>query len=166
MRVVEPSLPAGYVPSGTEIRFLSWHTVTHELESAPNYWLATTYPDGRPHVVPRWGVWIDDRFWYDGSPDTRHVRNLEHNSACVLHLESGTRVVIVHGRSQRSDPVGPEFGAVLSAEFGRKYGPLGYNPPPDSWSDSIAGGLRIVFPSKVLGWTEFPVDLTKFELDA
>ncbi|MDH3260349.1 MAG: IS110 family transposase [Acidimicrobiia bacterium] len=25
---------------------------------------------GRPHLVPRWGVWLEGRFWYDGAVDT------------------------------------------------------------------------------------------------
>lgn len=165
MRIVNPRVPEGYVPVETQTRFLPWSVVKSDLEASIHYWLASTYPDGRPHVVPRWGLWLDSQFWYDGSPETRHALNLERNSACALHLESGKRAVIVSGHSQPSDPVGAPFGARLSHEFGRKYGPLGYNPPPDSWSDPTAGGLRRFVPINAIAWTEFPLDLTKFEFD-
>lgn len=163
MKVVRPSVPNGYVPDSTSPRFLSWEDVRERLSTSLHYWLATVYPDGRPHVVPRWGVWLDDSFWYDGSPETRHVRNVAANPACVLHLESGAEAVIVHGNSVASSPITGDLGKRLSAEFGRKYEEMGYVPAPDAWSDEIAGGLRILKPIEVLAWTDFPSDLTKFQ---
>ncbi|HET9518589.1 MAG TPA: pyridoxamine 5'-phosphate oxidase family protein, partial [Actinoplanes sp.] len=85
-----PTMPAGYGLPTTEDGLLAWPAVAAKLVSATAYWLATVRPDGTPHVVPRWGVWLDNRFWYDGAPTTRHARNLAGNPACVLHLESGT----------------------------------------------------------------------------
>lgn len=155
-----PRMPAGYgVDKAT--RFIEWEQVVALLTNSPNYWLATTRPDGRPHVVPRWGVWLDDRFWYDGSPATVHVRNLEANPGCVLNLESGSEVTIVEGRSLRADPIEGDLGSRLAVEYGRKYGPE-YTPSPDQWSDEIAGGMRIIVPNKVMAWTDFPNDLTRF----
>lgn len=155
-------MPAGYgVPETTE-GLLAWSHVEVRLVNATEYWLATTRPDGRPHVVPRWGVWLDDAFFYDGSPTTRHARNLAENSACALHLESGTDVVILEGLSGPSAPVGAEFGARLAAAFGRKYSEQGYTPAADAWSDEIAGGLRVFRPGIGLAWTDFPADVTRF----
>ncbi len=155
-----PIMPDGYGVDTAE-HYLEWDEIESKLRDSPNYWLSTTRPDGRPHVVPRWGVWLDGRFWYDGSPETIHVRNLEHRTDCVLHLESGTEVVIVEGRSLRPDPIDTTFGAELAAEYARKYGPT-YQPGPDAWSDEIAGGMRYIAPARVLAWTDFPKDLTRF----
>lgn len=155
-----PEMPQGYGVD-TANRFLTWDEVTEKLSQSKHYWLATTRPDGRPHVVPRWGVWLDDRFWYDGSPETLHVRNLEREPACALHLESGSDVTIVEGKSLRSDPIGGDLGERLAREYARKYGPE-YTPAPDSWSDEIAGGMRIIVPEKALAWSDFPKDLTRF----
>lgn len=165
MKISQPELPDGYVPEGTTVTFLTWESVEHSLQSSLHYWMATTYPDGRPHVVPRWGVWIDTKFWYDGSPETRHVRNLAVNPSCALHLESGAEAVISHGWSHPSKPVEAEFGARLSAEFGRKYSAMGYTPGPDAWSDSAAGGLRCFTPRTIIAWTDFPKNLTRFEFE-
>ena len=41
-------------------------------------------------LVPRWGAWLDDRLYYDGSPATRHVQNIHTNPAVTLHLEDGS----------------------------------------------------------------------------
>ena len=100
-----PDVPEGYGVKD-EGPFLQWADVEDWLVEATEYWMATTRPDGRPHVVPRWGVWLDDRFWYDGSPMTRHARNIASNPACALHLESGTTVTIIEGTSRpfRADP--------------------------------------------------------------
>jgi hypothetical protein len=155
-----PQMPEGYgVDQATH--FVSWESVVDRLTESKNYWLATTRPDGRPHVVPRWGVWLDEMFWYDGSPETIHVRNLEHNPAVVLHLESGSTATIVEGHSVRPQPIVGHLGERLATEYGRKYGPE-YTPAPDAWSDEIAGGMRTIAPQRVLAWTEFPKDLTRY----
>lgn len=157
-----PKMPDGYGVPGTATGLLEWAPVEFRLVEAIHYWLATTRPDASPHVVPRWGVWLDGRFWYDGSPDTRHVRNVEANSACALHLEDGRQAVIVEGRSEAADPPGPALGGRLSAEFSRKYAKLGYSPAPDSWEGSGSGGLRVLTPVKAMAWFDFPADVTRF----
>jgi len=52
------TLPAGYGQSATAL--MSWADVAQRLAQAPRYWLASVRPDGRPHVVPTDGLWIDD----------------------------------------------------------------------------------------------------------
>jgi hypothetical protein len=103
---------------------------------------------------------VDGRFYYDGAPTTRHVRNLEHNPACTLTLESGTEVVIVEGLSAATtaDPDG--LGVHLAAGF-EKYHPE-YAPGPDSWAGENGGGLRVITPTQVLAWFAFPQDCTRF----
>lgn len=162
-RVDRPRMPEGYgVEQATD--YISWEQVESMLVDSAHYWLSTTRSDGRPHVVPRWGVWLDGRFWYDGSSETIHVKNLGSSGSCVLHLESGKEVVIVEGASLAADPIGPELGGRLAAEYARKYSP-DYTPGPDSWSDEIAGGMRRLVPKRVLAWTEFPNNLTRFTFE-
>ncbi len=155
-------MPEGYgVPSSADGQ-LAWEVVEGRLVEAIVYWLATTRPDGRPHVMPRWGVWLDGRFWYDGSPETVHARNLRTNSACVLHLEDGTAAVIVEGSSRPSEPVTGELGRRISAAMCGKYETLGYAPAPDAWSGQDAGGLSVFEPVKTLAWMDYPTDVTRF----
>ena len=94
-----PTIPDGYGLPSTADGLLSWDAVEQRLRASRHYWLATVRPDGTPHSVPRWGVWLDGCFYYDGAAATRHVRNLDHNPACTLTLESGTEVVIIEGLS-------------------------------------------------------------------
>lgn len=162
----EPVIDRPEVPEGYGVTdqgpYLAWVEVEERLVEATEYWLSSTRPDGRPHVVPRWGVWLDGRFWYDGSPDTRHARNVELNPWCALHLESGTTVTIVEGKSIRAEPIRGELGERLAAEYGRKYRAAGYAPGPDAWSDDSAGGMRTLTPEKAITWSQFPTDMTRF----
>ena len=153
-------MPRGY-GAKSATAYVDWEAVVDRLIESKHYWLATTRPDGRPHVVPRWGVWLDERFWSDGSPETLHVRNLEVDSRCTLNLENGRQVVIVEGRSLMPDAVTGELGERLAAEYSRKYSPE-YQPSPDQWSGELAGGMRYLAPEKVLAWNSFPDDLTRF----
>jgi hypothetical protein len=153
-------MPPGYGVEKADT-FLRWEAVELRLRGSLHYWVATSRPDGRPHVVPRWGVWLDGAFWYDGSPETIHVRNLASNQRCILHLEDGEEAVIVEGRSVASDPIVGSFGVLLAGEFARKYGPT-YEPGPDSWSGADAGGLRTLRPETAMAWTRFPSDVTRF----
>ncbi len=157
-----PWLPEGYGLPETDDGILEWGTVEQRLVASHHYWLATARPDGRPHVVPRWGVWLDGRFWYDGAPTTVHVRNLNRNNQCTLNLEDGRQAVIMEGVSEVAAPPGPDFGGRLSAEFGRKYGDLGYSPEPDAWDGADSGGLRVLTPTKAMAWFNFPTDVTRF----
>lgn len=157
-----PVVPEGYGVPDVDDGVLEWAAVEDRLRAATHYWMATSRPDGTPHVVPRWGVWLDGRFWYDGSPDTLHVRNLNHNPACVLHLEDGRQAVIIEGRSDAAAAPGLEFGSRLSEAMSGKYGADGYAPGPDSWEGPDSGGLRVLTPAKALAWFEFPTDMTRF----
>ncbi len=156
-----PSLPDGYGMPRTSEGLLTWEQVEQRLREARHYWTSSVRPDGRPHSVPRWGVWLDGRFWYDGAPTTRHTRNVEKNPAVTLTLESGTEVVIVEGESHatRADPDG--LGARLAEAFG-KYAAAGYAPAADSWSGQDGGGLRVITPRRVMAWFSFPTDCTRF----
>lgn len=155
-------MPAGYGVPNTTDGLLDWSDVEARLVAAPQYWMATTRPDGRPHVVPRWGVWVDGRFWYDGAPTTVHARNLAANSSCTLHLEDGWKAVVIDGVSTPAAPPGVDFGARLADAFADKYTDRGYTPAPDAWEGPGAGGLVVFAPTKAVAWFDFPNDVTRF----
>ncbi|MGO1974149.1 MAG: pyridoxamine 5'-phosphate oxidase family protein [Propionibacteriaceae bacterium] len=160
-----PTFPEGYGLPETDEGLLEWTTVEERLVAAEHYWLSTVRPDGRPHTIPRWGVWVDQRFYYDGAPTTRHARNLGHNPACTLNLENGRQAVILEGRSEATRADAPDLGGRLAKAFG-KYHALGYEPGPDSWAGEEGGGLRVFTPASAMAWFTFPTDATRFAFDA
>lgn len=163
--VDRPQMPDGYGVPTDDGGLLAWSDVDERLGEAQHYWLATVRADGRPHVVPRWGAWIDGLLWYDGSPDTIHARNLLTNPACTLTIGDGAEAIVVEGTSGASAPLGADRGAPIAAEIGRKYGEAGYAPEADAWSGPDAGGLCVFRPDKALCWFSFPTDVTRFRFD-
>ena len=105
VRVGRPRMPESYgVPESVE-GILPWDYVVGRMGEARNYWLSTVRPDGRPHAVPVWGVWVDETFHFGGGGTTRKARNLAANPNVVAHCESGEEVVIVEGVAEEvTDP--------------------------------------------------------------
>lgn len=150
---VEPlDLPNGY---GTATDPLSWETVREELESARQYWFATVRPDGRPHVVPLDGLWLDGCWYYGGSPDTVHARTVLTNPQAVMHLPDPWRAAIVEGVVDHID-LDPEQAQEMADRASAKYPEHGQQPA-DRYRI-----VRCLRPSRVLAWTSFPDDCTRF----
>lgn len=96
-----PFMPKDYgVPTDAD-GLLSWGYVAERMAQSRNYWISTTRPDGRPHSVPTWGVWVDDTLYFGGSPETRWARNLAGNPAVAVHLENADEAVILEGTVQK-----------------------------------------------------------------
>jgi len=163
-KISRPKLPKGYADN--PVSFVDWEWVVEQLTNAENYWLSSVRPPspgaqgGRPHVVPRWGAFIDGKFYYDGSPETRHARNIMENPNVTLHLEDGYKAVIMEGTSSLAEKPTPEFATRLAEAISNKYSSQGYLPKPSQWDE---GGLYVFTPRQCLAWTSFYENPTKFE---
>ena len=159
-----PRLPKGYGVPESDDGMVPWSWAVEQLQAARNYWFCTTRPDGRPHAVPAWAVWVDGALYFDGSPETRRARNLAQRPALTVHLESGDQVVILEGEAGEAGRPDPALAARLVAAFVQKYGAShGYRPSPDQWDE---GGLWVMRPRVAFGWTEFPKALTRWRFPA
>ena len=159
-KITRPIFPKGYVDK--PVAFLSWEWVAERLIESKHYWLCSVRPNGRPHVVPRWGVFLDNRFYYDGSPETRHARNIMENPHTTLNLESGTEAIILEGTTAPAGKPSPELGKRLAQAY-RKYKDVGYSPKPNSWDE---GGLYVFTPRQCIAWSNFTQNPTKFVFEA
>src|SRR4051812_22385567 len=91
-----PSFQASYgVDPLLRDEMLDWEDARERLAASRNYWVCTTRPDGRPHVAPVWGLWMDDAFYFSTDSASVKGRNLAARPDVVVHLESGDDVVIV-----------------------------------------------------------------------
>jgi hypothetical protein len=153
-------MPDGYgVPENDE-GLLPWSWAVERLEQARNYWFSTTRPDGRPHAMPAWGVWLDGVLYFEGSPATRRLRNTAANPAIVVHLESGDEVVILEGEAQPAGKPDRALAERLAAIFTAKYAAThDYRPAPDQWD---RGGLWALRPRVAFAWAEFPKTVTRW----
>ncbi|MFD1812877.1 pyridoxamine 5'-phosphate oxidase family protein [Rhodococcus gannanensis] len=69
---------------------VSWEWARDLVRDAEIYWLSTVRPDGRPHVTPLIGVWVDDAWHFCTGPGERKAVNLDGNSAVAV--TTGTNV--------------------------------------------------------------------------
>jgi len=162
--VPKPSRP--YVPEygipNTEEGMLSWSHVSERMAKSLNYWIGTVSPAGEPHATPVWGMWLDNAFYFDGSPQTRRGRNMAANPNVAVHLESGDDVVIFRGKVEQINGRDRSFSTRLADAYATKYKHKGYAPAPDTWDE---GGLYVLRPRVVFAWTNFPQDTTRWVFD-
>jgi len=156
-KISRPKLPKGYADNPAS--YVDWAWVAEQMTASKNYWLSSVRPNGHPHVVPRWGVFIDNKFYYDGSPETRHAQNIMKNPHVSLHLESGNQVVMMEGTSTPAEKPTPDFANQLAQAIGNKYSDQGYSPEPTQWDE---GGLYVFTPRQCIAWTSFYENPTKF----
>ncbi|HLV37672.1 MAG TPA: pyridoxamine 5'-phosphate oxidase family protein [Spirillospora sp.] len=130
VRIPQPSQPhplAGYWSPKDADKLLAWDYVSQRMSEARNYWIATTNPDGRPHVVPVWGVWLENTLYFGGSPDTRWSRNLEHSPQVAVHLDDSDKAVILEGTVTRlTDPNSEQMRHIDDAyeiKYDMRHGP-------------------------------------------
>jgi hypothetical protein len=65
--------------------------IVDRLTVARTYWISTTRPDGRPHAIPVWGVWVDGTLYHGGGDDTRRARKLDANRTSPYTWRAVTR---------------------------------------------------------------------------
>jgi hypothetical protein len=98
---------------------LPWGWAVERLVRVRNYWVATTQPDGRPHVTAVWGVWLDDLFYFSTGRRTRKARNLAERPHCVVCTEDAAEAVIVEGSAALADD--PALLARIATAYQAKY---------------------------------------------
>jgi PPOX class probable F420-dependent enzyme len=76
---------------------LHWSWAAERLTASRNYWVATVWPDGRPHAMPVWGVWDDEAVWFSSGLRSRKARNLATDPRCVVTTEDANEPVVVEG---------------------------------------------------------------------
>jgi nitroimidazol reductase NimA-like FMN-containing flavoprotein (pyridoxamine 5'-phosphate oxidase superfamily) len=157
--VEQLSLPEVY---GKPSKLLRWEDVRRDLEEAPVYWVASTRSDGRPHVVPRDGVWLDDTLYYGGSPETVHNRNLEHNPAVAVHIGDGMKAIVMEGEAEVLHPRGQAAQRLADAN-NTKYAHYGMNTKAETYTKR---GTLAVRARRVIAWNVLFEDATRFTFPA
>ena len=114
-------------------------------EPGRTYWLATVHPDGRPHVMPLLGLWLDGAFYFITGEATRKGKNLAGDPRCVitassttlpaldLILEGDARKVADEAQLQRvAEAYSSTMGWPLEVRDGAVFGPNAptAGPPP------------------------------------
>ena len=146
---------------------VGWRQVSDALAAAELYWLTTVRGDGRPHITPLVGVWMDDGFVFCTGPEEQKARNLEHGTAVAVTTGTNTWKdgldVVVECTARRV--TGRETLAPLAAAYRTKYhGDWDFTPADDGFGQT-EGSIAYVFrvpPDKVLAFAKSPHGQTTF----
>ena len=76
---------------------LSWKWAEARLKKSHQFWIATTRPDGRPHVMVIWAMWFDSALYFVTGSTSRKARNLATNPSCTLCTDNAAEAVILEG---------------------------------------------------------------------
>jgi hypothetical protein len=118
-KATRPTVP-GYEFSAKKTGLLPWKWASDRLKKSRQYWIATTRPDGTPHLMVIWGVWFDDCFWFSTGASSRKARNLAENPKCVIGTDDAAEAVILEGTAESIDAQRPEFEKFAKA-YQKKY---------------------------------------------
>lgn len=127
---------------------LPWSWAEERLAVSRNFWVATVWPDGRPHLMPVWGVWDRMTFWFSSSVLSRKVRNLRADGRCTIAIEDALNPVVVEGAVEIvTDPDEiARFVSLLNAKYATEY-------PVDFQDPAVNATLRLR-PSWAFGLAE------------
>jgi nitroimidazol reductase NimA-like FMN-containing flavoprotein (pyridoxamine 5'-phosphate oxidase superfamily) len=81
---------------------IPWSRALRQLEardSKGSCWLATTRPDGRPHVAGVGAMWDGGKFYVVSGAGTRKSRNLAENPNCVIALSLPDMDLVIEGKA-------------------------------------------------------------------
>jgi nitroimidazol reductase NimA-like FMN-containing flavoprotein (pyridoxamine 5'-phosphate oxidase superfamily) len=95
-----PHMPGyGIAGPGEGTGLLPWSWAVDRLSRSHDYWVTSVWPDGRPHTMPVWGVWLDDALWFSSSLGSRKARNLAADPRCTVATDDAQEPVVVEGRA-------------------------------------------------------------------
>jgi general stress protein 26 len=120
-----------------------WRALEARLTREYHIWLATVRADGRPHLVPLWYVWLNDKLYVATGSETQKFANLRANQNVALSLPDAANVIIIEGEAHIADRQTVE---VVADYFFHKY----------EWDfryDDVSDWRLIeVTPYKILAW--------------
>ncbi len=91
-----PQIP-GYGLAPAKKGLLPWSWAEQRLARTVNYWITTVRPEGAPHTMVVWGVWLDGCFLFSTGAETVKARNLAANPRCIVCNDNSGEAVIVEG---------------------------------------------------------------------
>jgi hypothetical protein len=97
-----PHMPGYGLPKGNK-GLLPWKWAEQRLKKSHNYWITTVKPNGSPHTMVVWGLWLDGRLLFSTGSKSRKAKNLAHNPHCVVCTEHAHEAVIVEGIAEVAD---------------------------------------------------------------
>jgi general stress protein 26 len=154
---------------------IPWSRALEALESGDPQkqtpFLATTRPDGRPHMAGVGALWDSGKVYFVSGAGTRKSRNLAQNANCAISMSLTGIDLVIEGEAERvtDDPTLQRLArryadqgwpaSVKDGAFTYDYSAPSAGPPP--WD------LYAIAPTTVLAvLTDEPGGATRWRLDA
>jgi PPOX class probable F420-dependent enzyme len=135
-RASRPHMPGYGIGGPTEgTGLLPWRWAHDRLVASHDYWLATTRPDGRPHLMPVWGVWDGAALWFSSANRSRKAQNLRTRPRCSVSTDDAYRPVVLEGDAAVVTEL-PRLQVALELEnrkYGTDYGIEMLDPDHNTW---------------------------------
>jgi Pyridoxamine 5'-phosphate oxidase len=135
---------------------LPWTWAVRKLSRSRNYFLSTVRRDRRPHIMPIWGVWVENAFYFSTGKRSVKARNLRANPRCVVCPGDAEEAVILEGvaRVVRSRPVLKRFARAYLKKY--KWNVSKMNEPVYAVRPRVVfGQIEKTFTKSATRWT-FP----------
>lgn len=120
-----PHMP-GYGVQGADegTGLLPWSWAVERLTRSHDYWVATNWAGRPPHVMPVWGVWLEDAVWFSSGLRARKARNLAADARCTVTTDDAVDPVVLQGTVARvtEAPTMQAFIDAVNAKYDTSYG--------------------------------------------
>lgn len=103
-KVTRPNIPGYGVPKSKK-GLLPWKWAEDRLKKSRQFWIATTRPDGRPHVMVIWALWFEGALYFATGSTSVKAKNLGSNPHCTICTENAAEAVIIEGISKTEKDV-------------------------------------------------------------
>ena len=127
-KTTRPNMP-GYGLPKSKKGLLAWKWAENQLKKSRQYWIATTRPDARPHVMVVWALWMDGVLYFSTGKESRKAKNLAANPNCTMCTENAAKAVILEGvvETERNVERIREFVKRYEKKYDWKLGEMGEN---------------------------------------
>lgn len=100
---------------------LPWKWAEQRLQKSRQYWISTTRPDGGPHTMVIWGLWMEGRFFFSTGAESRKAKNLAKDPRCVICNDNAAQAVILEGTASLQKIEDESFRKRFSRQYQKKY---------------------------------------------
>lgn len=125
MNTVDPRAELDIRYSAPGATATAWDDAENVLQLAEIYWITTVRADGRPHITPLIGVWLEGAMYFATGEGEQKAKNLLQNPGCALTTGCNTigrgLDIVVEGNAVRVISQG-QLELVADA-IADKYGP-------------------------------------------
>jgi len=125
-KTTRPQMPGYGLPKAKK-GLLPWRWAERRLTKSRQYWIATTRPDGRPHVMVVWALWLNGVLYFSTGSKSQKAQNLAKNPQCIMCTEKADEAVILEGvaETERNVEHIREFIPLYEKKYKWKLGEMG-----------------------------------------